>query len=398
MSITAPFQRRVTNPLQRPLSSDLNLQAFYDSVTQAYMAGVAFSASPGGNPTFNTGFVGNSFRCFASPTTREVVVQKGIGFINAATPYDTENIDSIAGVNAGSYAPVVCQPTDPASAGLYVGIDELGAGLQRIDLVCVKAPNYPTAVENLGILNPTSSTFAFSPRPTQFTENAFSTTPGTPDFITVVTGTASVGTPTVPSVPAGYLEIGRVYVPEGDGVLSNSEVEDRRPVLIPNGGRAMTLSFDSDLSDSVVQGFDFGNNGIKAVVRSVYETPSSVELKYFEVYVSSGIVNPSVFELVPAGWSQRLRTNEVPTIRYMEGFMASIYSRSTVTRAQALPIFEQAGSFSSIIGPTVAKFVVVAGPVNKALVVDDFAALEITASQVDFSQCKLRFSLFAQEF
>ncbi len=398
MSITAPFQRRIINPLQRPLSSDLNLQAFYDSVTQAYMAGVAFSASPGGNPTFNTGFVGNSFRCFASASTREVVVQKGIGFINAATPYDTENIDSIVGVNAGSYAPVVCQPEDPASAGLYVGIDELGAGLQRIDLVCVKAPNYPTAVENLGILNPTSSTFSFAPKPTQFTENAFSVTPGTPDFITVVTGTASVGTPTVPTVPAGYLEIGRIYVPVGDGALSNSDIEDRRPVLIPNGGRAMTLSFESTLDGSTVQGFDFGNNGVKAVVRAVYTVPPTGGIKYFEVYVSSGATNPSVFDLVPGGWRRTQFGSPFPTNSQRITIDSAIYSRTTVTRADALPIFEQAGSsLFSIIGPTVERFVVVAGPINHAGV-GDFSALDSEANWVDFFSCTLQFSLFAQEF
>ena len=47
-TITAPFQRRITNPLQRPLSSDLNLQAFYDSVTQAYMAGAVSRAAVSG--------------------------------------------------------------------------------------------------------------------------------------------------------------------------------------------------------------------------------------------------------------------------------------------------------------------------------------------------------------
>jgi len=73
-TITPPFQRRITNPLQRPLASDLNLQAFYDSVTQSYLAGAIYSASPGANPTFTTGFIGNSFRCFASTTSREVVV------------------------------------------------------------------------------------------------------------------------------------------------------------------------------------------------------------------------------------------------------------------------------------------------------------------------------------
>ena len=393
-TITPPFQRRITNPLQRPLASDLNLQAFYDSVTQAYLAGAVYSASPGGNPTFATGFIGNSFRCFASTTSREVVVQKGLGFINAATAYDEDDISGIAGVNAGSYAPVVCQPDDPDAAGLNVPVDELAAGLQRIDLVCVKAPNYPTATANIGLLNPTSSTFAFAPRPTQFTENAFSVTPGDPDFIQVVTGTATAGTPTAPSVPSGYIEIGRIYVPVGTANLVNSDIEDRRFVLIPHGGRAMTLEFDARLDGSTVQGFDFGNNGVHAVVRSVYETPPSSGYKYFEVYVSSGSVSPSAFLLNAAG----LAIVESATITDTQiALTCGVKSRSTVTRASALPIFEAAGTFDALIGPTVAKFIVMAG---KAYEGGGYAGIDISATNIDnfIVPPTVRLNLFAQAF
>lgn len=395
-TITPPFQRRITNPLQRPLASDLNLQAFYDSVTQAYMAGAVYSASPGGNPTFETGFVGNSFRCSASTTSREVVVQKGIGFINAATAYDEDDIDGIAGVNAGSYAPVVCQPDDPSAEGLFVPVDELAAGLQRIDLVCVKAPNYPTATASIGLLNPTSSTFAFAPRPTQFTENAFSVTPGTPDFITVVTGTPSAGTPTVPSVPSGYLEIGRVYVPVGTANLLNSDIEDRRAVLIPHGARSMAIEFNSAIGSvdpAEVVGFDFGNNGVHAAVRAVY----SGGLKYYEVYVSSGTISPNAFRLVAGGWcSGALGTT--PSNQYQGGLMSSVYSKSTVARASALPIFAAAGTYDALIGPTVAKFVVLAGPLDKTLITN-WAVINIDDATVDGQgQCTVRLNLYAQAF
>jgi hypothetical protein len=389
-TITPPFQRRITNPLQRPLSSDLNLQAFYDSVTQAYLAGAVYSASPGGNPTFATGFIGNSFRCFASTTSREVVVQKGLGFINAATAYDEDDINGIAGVNAGSYAPIVCQPSDPDAAGLYLEIADLAAGLSRIDIVCVKAPDSPTAEQSIGLLNPTSSTFSFQQKPTQFTENALSL----PDFVMVVTGTATGGTPTAPSVPSGYLEIGRIYVPTGSGNLSNSDIEDRRFVLIPHGGRAMTLEFDARLDGSTVQGFDFGNNGVHAVVRSVYETPPSSGYKYFEVYVSSGSVSPSVFRLNAAG----LAIVETATITDLQiALTCGVKSRSTVTRASALPIFEAAGTFDALIGPTVAKFIVMAG---KAYQGGGYAGIDISATEIDnfIVPPTVRLSLFAQAF
>jgi hypothetical protein len=396
-TITPPFQRRITNPLQRPLASDLNLQAFYDSVTQAYLAGAVYSASPGGNPTFETGFIGNSFRCVASTTSREVVVQKGLGFINTSTAYDEDDISGIAGVNAGSYAPVVCQPDDPDAAGISLLVTDLGAGLDRIDVVCVKSPNEPTDVENIGLLNPTSSTFSFQPKPTQFTENAFDTSTVNSPLgagVRVITGTASAGTPTVPTIPSGYLEIARIYVPDGSGNLANSDIEDRRPVLIPHGGRAMTLEFDARLDGSTVQGFDFGNNGVHAVVRSVYETPPSSGYKYFEVYVSSGSVNPSVFRLNAAG----LAIVESATITDTQiALTCGVKSRSTVTRASALPIFEAAGTFDALIGPTVAKFIVMAG---KAYEGGGYAGIDINATNIDnfIVPPTVRLNLYAQAF
>jgi hypothetical protein len=387
-TITPPFQRRITNPLQRPLASDLNLQAFYDSVTQSYLAGAVYSASPSAPVQFPTGFVGNSFRCSAAVGSREVIVQRGIGFINQIPE---EGIGGIDGVNVGQYVPVVCEPESPVSAGVNLAIADLAAGLERIDLICVKAPNSTTDVQNIGLLNPTSSTFSFQSKPTQFTENAFDTS-----FIQVVTGTPSGTTPTVPTVPTGYLEIGRIYVPVGAANLSNSDIEDRRPVLIPHGARSMTLEFNSTIGSvdpAEVVGFNFGNNGVHAAVRAVY----SGGIKYYEVYVSSGSVNPGAFHLVAGGWcSGALGTT--PSNQYQGGLMSSVYSKATVTRASALSIFAAAGTYDALIGPTVAKFVVLAGPLDKTLVTN-WAVININDATVDAQgQNTVRLSLFAQAF
>lgn len=387
-TITPPFQRRITNPLQRPLASDLNLQAFYDSVTQSYMSGIMFSASPSAPVQFPTGFIGNSFRCSAAVGAREVVVQRGIGFINQIPE---EGIGGVAGVDVGQYVPVICEPDSPVSAGVNLAIADLAVGLARIDLVCVKAPNSATANANIGVLNPTASTFSFQSKPTQFTENAYETA-----FIQIVTGVATGGTPLAPAVPSGYLEIGRIDVPVGSAALANSDIEDKRNVLIPHGARSMALEFNSNIGSvdpTEVVGFDFGNNGVHAAVRAVY----SGGLKYYEVYVSSGSVNPDAFHLVAGGWcSGALGTT--PSNQYQGGLMSSVYSKATVTRASALPIFAAAGTYDALIGPTVAKFVVLAGPLDKTLVTN-WAVINIDDTTVDNQgQCTVRLSLFAQAF
>lgn len=383
-TITAPFQRRITNPLQRPLSSDLNLQAFYDSVTQSYMGGIMFSPSPSAPVQFPDGFVGNSFRCSAAVSSREVIVQRGIGFINQI-PED--GVDGIAGVNVGQYVPVVCEPDSPLSAGISLPVADLATGLARIDIVCVKAPNLPTDIQNIGILNPTASTFSFLPKPTQFTENAFDSA-----FIQVVTGTPTGGTPTAPSVPSGYLEIGRIYVPVGSAALSNSNIEDRRNVLIPHGGRSMVLSFDSHQDGSTVVGTNFGNNGIHAVVRAVYSTPPSSGNKTFEVYVSSAATDPSVFELCTTGFAQN---NVINGLYY--GSQATIVQKSIVTRAAAQPFFDAVGGTQSILGPTIAKFTVAVGPLYISGGID-YPLLNSQAAVVDstIGSSTVRCMLFAQ--
>jgi len=389
-TITPPFQRRITNPLQRPLSSDLNLQAFYDSVTQSYMSGIMFSASPSAPVQFPTGFVGNSFRCSAEVGAREVVVQRGIGFINQIPE---EGIGGVAGVDVGQYVSVICEPDSPVSAGINLTIADLAVGFERIDLVCVKAPNSATATENIGLLNPTSSTFSFQPKPTQFTENAFDTA-----FIQVVTGTATGATPSAPSVPSGYLEIGRIYVPVGSSALSNSDIEDRRNVLIPHGGRAMTLNFSTYLGqggnpDETV-GFQFGNNGVHAIARASFSTPPTSGKKTFEVYVSSASTNPLSFDLTADGVTQ---TNDGSSGVY-NAIFCSVISKTTVSRSSALPYFQEVGGTQAILGPTVAKFVVVAGPA-RIPAGEDWVKIDTRADYVNANGIgTIRCGLYAQAF
>lgn len=289
-TVTAPFQRRIISPLQRPLSSDLNLQAFYDSVTQAYLAGAIYSGSPSAStPTFRNGFVGNSFRPKASADERGVIILKGIGFLNAATAYDTENIDGIVGVNAGAYAPVVCQPESASYEGVLLEVDALAAGFARIDAIVVKAPELPADYQNIGLLNPTSSTFSFAERPQQFTENvAIGQAQINPASLRIITGSAVAlpATPTVPTVPAGYTLIGLVRPPQGAGLITDANLQDARSVLVPSGNMLLPFTFGSHITAPV--GYDFGN-GYQVVVNPVYSIPPDEGQKTFEVYVAGDI-------------------------------------------------------------------------------------------------------------
>jgi len=308
-TITAPFQRRIINPLQRPLSSDLNLQAFYDSVTQAYLAGAVYSGSPSAStPTFREGFVGNSLRPKASTTSRAVVVLKGIGFLNAATAYDTEGIDGIVGVNAGAYAPVVCQPDSASDEGVTLAVDGLAAGFSRIDAIVVKAPELPADYQNIGLLNPTSSTFSFAERPQQFTENVASGQAQlNPAALQIITGSAVAlpATPTVPTVPAGYSLIGLVRPPQGAGLLTDANIQDARLVLVPGGNMLLPFSFGSHITAPV--GYDFGN-GYQVIVNPVYSIAPDQGQKTFEVYVAGDQDSSKSVGLIGGGCTSGFET------------------------------------------------------------------------------------------
>lgn len=289
-TITPPFQRRITNPLQRPLSSDLNLQAFYDSVTQAYIGGAVYSGGPNtSTPTFRSGYIGNSFRPKASATSRAVVILKGLGFLNAATAYDTDAIGNIVGVNAGAYAPVVCQPDSASEEGVSLAVADLATGYARIDAVVVKAPELPSDYQNIGLLNPSSDTFSFAERPQQFTENvADSQAQISPAALQIITGSAvlSPATPTVPTVPTGYSLVALVRPPVGTGLLSDANLQDARSVLVPGGSMLLPFTFGSHITEPI--GYDFGN-GYQVVVNPVYSIPPDQGQKTFEVYVAGNI-------------------------------------------------------------------------------------------------------------
>ncbi len=283
MSITAPFQRRVINPLQRPLSSDLNLQAFYDSATQSFMAGAFFSG-----PSFpyygagtKTGFIGNGFAPVGASSSRAVVLRPGIGFKNIGSN-DVNAIGGVVGVNEyAKYAPMVCAPSDPASEGFSVAIEDEAVGYTRIDLICVKPSAEVTDFQSIGVLNPSSSTFSLANKPQQLTFN-------TTDIV-VVKGGASTGTPTPPAVPSGYTTVAAVLVPSGSGLIPNANIIDGRQHLLPFGTSTFSATVMS--KETVTTAGVWEATGARYIIVPTEFTPagSSDVWKVFELVIDGSV-------------------------------------------------------------------------------------------------------------
>ena len=78
--------------------------------------------------------------------------------------------------------------------------------------------------------------------------------------------------------------------------------------------------------------------------------------------------------------------------------MTAVYSEETVSRASALPIFEAAGTYDALIGPTVRKFVVLAGFLDKSGVTDNCVINIDDTSGLNANVRRVRLSLYAQSF
>ena len=359
MSITAPFQRRVTNPLQRPLSSDLNLQAFYDSVTQSYLAGSLYTGDAfSGTGYFREGFIGRGFQSNKDATSRGVVVWRGLGFFNVSLN-DAEDIGGIVGVNEQAYAPVVCQPSDPTSSGVALSVDALASGFARIDVVALKPPCVLTDYQNVGILNPSSSTFALSPRPQQLSFNVV-VNEASGDLV-IIKGTEVVlpNTPSAPALPSGYIALAHIAVPVGSGLLSASDITDYRRQLLPSGQARFSVDFSSKLS--VPAGGRWKQMGLAYAINPVYSAPGTgTGQKWFEIYLA----NQGLFSY---GWQAVCGLYAVPADQDSFGayhpissaMLADVSSVTVDSTIQSL--FDSVISGGCVLGQSVQKAVVYAG-------------------------------------
>ena len=363
MSITAPFQRRVINPLQRPLSSDLNLQAFYDSVTQSYLAGALYTGDVfSGTNYFREGFIGRGFQANKDGSSRGVIVWRGLGF-GYVSLNDTEGVGGIAGVNEQAYAPVVCQPSDPTSAGVSLSVDALASGYARIDVVALKAPCVLTDYQNVGIANPSSSTFALSPKPQQLSFNVV-VSEASGDLV-VIKGAEVVlpNTPTAPALPSGYIALAHIAVPVGSGLLSASDITDYRRQILPSGQARFSVDFSSKLS--VPAGGRWKQMGLAYAINPVYSDPAHVSgQKWFEVYLA----NQGLFAY---DWQAMCGLYAAPASQDSAGAYHPISSAmlaevSTVAVDSTIQsLFDSVISGGCVLGQSVQKAVVYAGNLSQ---------------------------------
>ena len=130
-----PFDSTIINPLERPLSSDMNSlqsEAHRDLRDYLYRAYARATSADSLNSTIRTGFVGNGFAVVQnSPPLSDVTITAGLGF---GVGTSASNVGGIAGLNDLSlYKPIllstnktVTVPTAP------------GGGLCRRDAIYVR--------------------------------------------------------------------------------------------------------------------------------------------------------------------------------------------------------------------------------------------------------------------
>lgn len=227
-----PFDRVVTHTLERPLSSDLNLDRSQHAATQmltAYSPIISRSSLASFLPaTSSSQFWGASFFPFAG-TGMQVVLQGGWGWIYNPT-LTGSNIGGISQVNdVGDIYPLYL------SGSQAISVPAADATNPRIDIIEVAADRRFENPLTRDVFDPALEVFT----PTLLNKGL------TYDLLnrTSINGSAAInyktgtpaGSPAAPSVTAGYIKIAEVYVDAAVTSIVQSEIADYRPVAFPGG-------------------------------------------------------------------------------------------------------------------------------------------------------------------
>ena len=257
-----PFDTRVINPLEKPLSSDIDLaeSQIFQTIRNLLwwqLIGRTATANPASLPNVYTGFYGDGFQ--VQPVTGQLQVQlnAGMGFAYNSGDEPTA-IGAIVGLN--DLSPL--KPIVMMSPLIITGIPTAPSTPNtRYDIVEIDYNRYLTDATSVLQLNTTSGVFA--PNTVQKTlsfdvDSLFSVVPyNAASTSPIGYKYGNAGNPgTVPATTSGYTKIAEILVGSGVTDLEPSGsvgvVNDLRKVLFPTN--------IGDISFNVTIPYSGGNN------------------------------------------------------------------------------------------------------------------------------------------
>lgn len=301
-----PFNQQITNALERPTSSGLNLGfANYDVQALAY----SLMMQSGGTPA--SGFIGSSFLVTpASPASAtQIVMSRGLGFYAGMS--GPSNISSITGLNDAFDYKVVYTEARTLDVA-----PPCASGNVRRDLIMIKPKTSLTDVVSTDIYQPSVNSFA--------SQNRYHTL--SRDFTTETQHTLAAGVlptadqnlvykmgvevpaasgylgATIPSVDAGYMAVAVINVSDAvtTGVYDVTRLNDYRSMLFPNG--AVTV-----MGQALIGSTPGLNPDVGAVLSDVViKAPPGIQAA---IYKSGGLTTMTYTLYIVAGDGLGFRAN-----------------------------------------------------------------------------------------
>ena len=240
-----PFSRTIVNPLERPVSDDIDqLQSTLDYALRYWLnAATAHRTSNTSDAAATVaGFVGDGFRLVPSGPSGSILMKAGLGLQAAPSDVPT-SISSVVGVDdRAALKPIVLlsDVTIPVSAP--------PGSNSRLDLIEVK---YKRATESQtkDLFNTISGVFgpATLPKALTFAISAADLTVNGSGAINYKTGVAGA-TPARPAVDSGYMIVGYVLVASGSSSYDADVILNERVIVRPNGATRVAGSYIMDVA------------------------------------------------------------------------------------------------------------------------------------------------------
>lgn len=234
MTLAKAFDRRIINVRERPLSSDPNGDSsnLDYTIREVLMRSLGFRGSittnNNGTSGVPSGFVADGFKVDAG-AGMSIALRAGLG-VQDGTGDQPTNINAANDLNdTHAMKPLVL------SAVESITVPNADPTNPRWDIVEVKYDRQVLNPSSRDILNTGSGVFtpAIVDKDLVFDLAALSTVNGSGP-INYKTGTPA-GSPAVPATDAGYIRIGRVYVPAAVGAITSDLIVDDRRLLLPAG-------------------------------------------------------------------------------------------------------------------------------------------------------------------